>query len=442
MGELCRGKRAYAVIVLCTTTAIALPAQTFTTLFSFNITDGELTEGALVQAADGNLYGTTYWGGAPSDFCDIGCGTIFRITSGGTLTTLYAFCPHRGCTDGGYPGAGLVEATNRDLYGTTYGGGVSGAGTVFKITPSGTLTTLYSFCAQIGCTDGGSPLAALIQATNGDFYGTTSYGGASGLGTVFKITPSGKLTTLYSFCSQSGCTDGETPDTALVQATNGDFYGTTCCGGANAYGTVFKITPSGTLTTLYSFCSQSSGCTDGERPYAALVQATNGDFYGTTSHGGANAYGTVFKITPSGTLTTLYSFCSQSGCADGSYPGTGLVEDTNGTFYGTTISGGASGDGTVFSLSVGLGPFVKTLPTSGLVGGTVKILGTDLSGATSVSFDGTAAVFEVPSSSLIITTVPASEDAPSWYWSPHPGTSAGANRVIGDLQNLKIVGNS
>jgi len=146
-------------------------------------------------------------------------------------------------------------------------------------------------------------------------------------------------------------------------------------------------------------------CTDGSQPNG-LVQATNGDFYATAEWGGANADGTVFKITPTGTLTTLYSFCSQSGCTDGDDPVGALVQDTNGAFYGTTQEGGANNDGTVFSLSAGLGPFVKTLPTSGKVGAAVKILGTDLTGATSVSFYGTAATFTVASRYSITTTVP------------------------------------
>jgi uncharacterized repeat protein (TIGR03803 family) len=266
------------------------------------------------------------------------------------------------------------------------------------------------------------PTAGLVQATNGDLYGTTSYGGAPsayciafpfGCGTVFKITPTGALTTLYSFCSDlQPCTEGTYPYAGLVQATNGDLYGTTVSGGANCApdgsgcGTVFKITPSGALTTLYSFCAQS-GCTDGQDPWGGLVQATNGDLYGTTFYGGANEYGTIFKITSRGALKTLYSFCSQSGCTDGQNPYAGLVQDTNGALYGTTYSGGADGGGTVFRLSVGLGPFVETQTTSGKVGAAVKILGSDLTGATSVSFNGTAATFTVVSRYLIRTTVPA-----------------------------------
>jgi uncharacterized repeat protein (TIGR03803 family) len=284
----------------------------------------------------------------------------------GTFTTLFSFDN----MDGAFPFNGaLVQATNGDLYGTTAGVGANGHGTVFKITPSGTLTTLYGFGSQT--TDGYGANAGLVQATNGYLYGTTKTGGAYGYGAVFKITPSGTLTTIYSFCARSGCPDGELPLSGLVQGTNGYLYGTTAAGGANGnLGTVFKITPSGTLTTVYSFCSQS-GCADGDDPVAGLVQATDGNFYGTTDYGGAGKYGsggTVFKITPSGKLTTLYSFCSQSRCTDGEYPYTALVQATNGDFYGTTYVGGATiggcmlgnGCGKVFSLSVSLGPFVET----------------------------------------------------------------------------------
>jgi uncharacterized repeat protein (TIGR03803 family) len=369
---------------------------TMTTLYSFcsqsDCADGEFPRTALIQATNGSLYGTTPTGGANGD------GTVFRITASGTLTTLYSFCSQSDCTDGEYPQAGLVQGTNGDFYGTAWMGGANGDGTVFRITPSGTLTTLHSFDG----TDGEVPEAALIQATNGDFYGTTGSGGGSGDGTVFKMTPSGTLTTLHSF----NYTDGASPHAALVQASDGNFYGTTTSGGANGDGTVFKITPSGTLTTLHSFDN-----TDGASPYAGLVQATDGNFYGTTELGGANTFGTIFKITASGTLTTLYNFCPQSGCPDGAEPYAGLIQATNGNFYGTTYQGASAdcfdGCGDVFSLSVGLGPFVETQTTSGKVGAAVKILGTNLTGATSVTFNGTAATFTVVSKSEITTTVPA-----------------------------------
>jgi uncharacterized repeat protein (TIGR03803 family) len=461
-------RRMCAVLALCTAMAVVLPAQTFATLHTFDGTDGAGPFAGLVQATTGYLYGTTSSGGAN------GYGTVFEITPNGSLTTLYSFCAQGGCPDGYEPLAGLVQATNGDFYGTTYSGGANSSGTVFKIAPTGKLTTLYSFCHQDGdiCTDGERPESGLVQAANGDLYGTTAYGGANknaacafltltGCGTIFRITASGTLTTLYSFCSLSECTDGEGPVGGLVQATNGDFYGTTLEGGNSGLGTVFKITASGTLTTLYSFCSQA-GCTDGQRPLGALVQdTTNGDFYGTTQFGGnSSGYGTVFKITlsgalttlyrfcaqsgctdgtgpgsglvpasngdlygatagggaygggtvfsitPSGTLTTLYNFCSQSGCADGEDPSAAVVQATNGDFYGTTSRGGADGYGTVFSLSLHLGQFVELQPTSGKVGTPVKIRGNNLSGATSVTFNGCPATIEVSSKTVITTAVP------------------------------------
>ena len=469
--KLTRAMQVLFVFVFCATGLLAQMgeggttnrAQTFTTLHSFDYTDGAYTGAALVQATNGNLYGTTGSGGANGDgtvfkitpsgtlttlynFCSQkGCtdsgpnaaglvqatngnfygatlsggatnsGTVFKITPSGTLTTLYSFCSQSGCTDGTYPSGGLVQATDGNFYGTTYGGGAgaNNSGTLFKITPSGTLTTLYSFCSQSNCTDGSVPNGELIQATNGNLYGTTRGAGANNSGTVFKVTPSGTLTTLYSFCPQSGCTDGATPNGGLVQATDGNLYGTTSNGGTLGAGTVFKITPSGTLTTLYSFCSQYD-CSDGTHPYAGLFQATDGNFYGATLYGGDGYYydGTVFKITPTGALTTLHTFCSmQTGCPDGANPQGALVQDTNGTFYGTTSAGGVSPPynayGTVYSLSVGLGPFVETQPTSGKVGKAVIILGTNLTGTSSVSFHGTPTTFKVVSGSEIKTAVPA-----------------------------------
>jgi uncharacterized repeat protein (TIGR03803 family) len=390
------------------------PSGTLTTLHNFcsqtGCTDGANPLAGLIQGVNGDFYGTTVGGGA-NDY-----GTVFRITPGDKLKTLYSFCSQTNCADGDQPHAGLIQATNGDLYGTTYFGGDGEAGTnsiygsVFRITPGGKLTTLHSFDG----TDGGTPAGGLIQATNGDFYGTTYEGGANGFGAVFKITPSGTLTTLHSFsyCSQLPCTDGYFPFAGLVQAGNGNFYGTTEAGGATDEGTVFEITPGGKLTTLYSFCSQS-GCADGYGPVAGLIQATDGNFYGTTQGGGANSRGgTVFQVTPSGTLTTLYSFCSTGGsaCTDGEEPVAGLIQATNGDFYGTTEYGGATDSGAVgvvFRLSVGLGPFVETQTTSGKVGAAVSILGSDLTGATSVTFNGTTATYTVVSASEITATVPS-----------------------------------
>jgi uncharacterized repeat protein (TIGR03803 family) len=481
---------AAATAALTFATVLALAAITtqpsqaqFTTLAGFDVTNGSVPLAPLVQAANGNLYGTTDQFRSAT-----GYGSVFEITTSGTVTSLYSFCPlgppcadgygpaaglvqasngdlygtteFGGSTEGGKinpfgtvfkispsgalttldslgvenasapePTAGLVQATNGDLYGTTTGGGANGVGTVFKVTPAGKLTTIYSFCAAADCSDGFGPVAGLIQATNGDLYGTTTGGGAyrgfqiNG-GTVFKITTGGELTTLYSFCAQDNCTDGLNPIGPLVQAANGNFYGTTVYGGANSSciagcGTIFEITPTGVLTTLYSFCSQP-GCADGEPggDPTALIQGIDGNLYGTTANGGnynngdspcflSYGCGTIFRITTSGTLTTLYELCSQNGCADGYTPQAGLVQDTNGTFYGTTSSGGSVAAGTIFSLSVGLGPFVVAQPASSKVGATINILGTNLTGATSVTFNGNEAAFTVESSSDITATIPA-----------------------------------
>jgi uncharacterized repeat protein (TIGR03803 family) len=390
------------VLVFCAATAIASPAPTFTTLANFDLKDG-LGPGYLVQGTDGSFYGTT--GGVYTRYW----GTVFKITAGGTLTTLHDFDRAEA-----YPSGRLVQATDGDFYGTTLAGGANSEGMVFKMTAGGRLTTFYSFRCQTQCGEGvdgeGAAPGSLVQAADGDFYGTTESGGADrGYGTVFKITAAGTLTTLYSFCSQTNCNDGEGAS-ALVQATDGDFYATTSFGGADNFGTVFKITPTGMLTTLYSFCSQPN-CTDGEAPgFGLLIQATDGNFYGTARLDGANGDGTVFKITPGGTLTTLHNFDG----TDGFYP-EALVQATNGTFYGTTNEGGdlncdsgyGSGCGSVFSLSIGLGPFVKTEPTSGMVGADVIILGNNLTDTTGVTFNGTAATFTVVSSSEITATVPS-----------------------------------
>jgi uncharacterized repeat protein (TIGR03803 family) len=403
----------------CGTVFSITTAGTLTTLDSFDQTNGQGPYGLpLVQAANGDLYGTLAAGGASLGLClnGFGCGTVYKITADGALTVVYNFCSQGNCADGGNP-TGLVRATNANFYGTTYSGGANcvatgGCGTVFKITPDGTLTTLYSFCSLSDCTDGYSP-GAIIQAIDGNFYGATGLGGtncaspAAGCGTIFKITPSGVLTTLYSFCQQSGCPDGNGAGT-LIQATSGEFYGSTYLGGtasrdcSGGCGTLFKITPTGTLTTLYSF-----DATDGSNP-SALLQASDGNFYGITDYNGVGRGGTIYKLTPSGALSTLHSFCFHCG-GPGSYP-SGLLQDTNGDFYGATervfIDGCTDDCGTIYSFSIGLKPFVKTQLASGRVGASVVILGTNLTGATGVAFNGTPASITANSASEIKTIVP------------------------------------
>lgn len=368
------------------------PGGALTALYSFcaktGCADGARPIGGLLQGADGAFYGTTSAGGAA------GLGTVFRLTLGGSLKTLYSFDD----THGANPDAGLIQGSNGALYGTTSGGGAHSYGTVFRIDAGG-LITLHSFEGA----DGADPYAALLESSTGEFYGTTLDGGANGYGTVFKITAAGKLTSLHSFDN----TDGAHPYAGLIQASDGKLYGTTFEGGALGYGAIFSITKAGAFAPFYTF-----DYADGAHPYGGLVLGTDGNFYGTTLGGGTLEYGIVFMLTPSGTLTTLHGDCSQFLCADGTQTDGALLQATNGTFYGTTRLGGASNDeevdlGTVFSISVGLGPFVELQNSSGKIGSTVRILGSDLSAATGVTFNGAAAQFTVVSAAEVTAIVPA-----------------------------------
>lgn len=331
------------------------------------------------------------------------------------MTTLHTFDEIDGCG----PYSGLVQAANGNFYGTTSGGGKGG--TVFEITAAGKFTTIYGFCSLPSCADGERPEASLVQGSDGNFYGTTALGGSGldcpssqnpdGCGTAFKITPAGKLTTLYSFCSVPNCADGNGPDAPLIQASNGNLYGTAFYGGANCSpygcGSAFEITPGGKLTTLYSFCSLPN-CADGTEP-GPLVQATDGNFYGTTFAGGTGTgnNGTIFQITSVGTLTTLYSFCSLPNCAEGGLGSAGLLQATNGVIYGTTNAGGTGNDGTFFSLDMGLAPFVSFIRNPAKVGQQFGILGYGLTGTSSVLLNGVAAKFTMHSDTLLIATVPS-----------------------------------
>jgi len=454
-------KRQFAVLLACTASAISLAAQNFRTLHSFTGTDGANPYAGLVQGADGNLYGTTTDGGVN------GGGNVIQITPDGKVTSLYDFCAESNCVDGQFPVATLVMGPDGDFYGTTQNGGLFNYGSIFKVSPAGVLTTLHSF----DVTDGVSPYGSLLLASDGNFYGTANEAGAStvgGGGTVFSISPAGEFATLHNFCLQSGCPDGEFPVGGLIEGSDGNFYGTTNAGGnltcpGGGCGTIYRITSSGVLTTLHRFDN-----TDGAYPPPSLIEVRKGLFYGTTSGGGANGDGTVYSITSKGTLTTLYNFGGTDGFSpfvliagsDGSLYGTtlgggthsagtiykitpdgvlttlhsfrpafyyyfgGLMQGTNGDFYGTTYFGGPSDDGSIFSLSLGLKPFVKVQPSAGVAGATVSILGSNLANVTSVTFNGTAASFQIVSNSLITATVPA-------------GSSSGRVKVSGPNSTLR-----
>jgi uncharacterized repeat protein (TIGR03803 family) len=314
---------------------LTVTGQVESVLHSFGSgNDGQTPEDGLIQATDGNFYGTTSYGGVYSD------GTVFKITPAGVETLLYSF--GSSASDGAHPWGALIQGTDGNFYGTTVSGGThSNAGTVFKITPAGSETVLWSFG---GGTDGTHPYAGLLQGVDGNFYGTTLTGGANTVGTVFKITPAGVETVLWSFGSG---TDGTNPEAGLILASDGNFYGTTQNGGVNSAGTVFKITPAGAETVLYSFASSG----DGTNPYAALVQGADGNFYGTTQNGGADSVGTVYTVTPAGAETLLYSFGGVAG--DGSNPYDSLIQAADGNFYGTTNLGGANNVGVIFKITPG-----------------------------------------------------------------------------------------
>jgi uncharacterized repeat protein (TIGR03803 family) len=441
-------RAAIALAAITLGLAVCAQAQTFATLASFDSDNGsEPQYGSLVQATNGNYYGTTYFGG-PKDR-----GVVFEVTPSGELTDIHNFCSRSECADGKAPWSGPVLGTDGNLYGTTTGGGTNnkGSGTIYRITPGGELTTLYNFCQTMPCNDGIAPMA-LMQASNGNFYGVAFTDGVHNHGTIFELSKSGVFKVLYSFCSQANCADGADIYAGLMQASNGNLYGTTAGGGAYDNGTVYEISPAGHFRTIHSFCAQQPGCSDGATPYAGLVEDANGNLYGTTYYGGANGYGSVFEITaarqfipvhsfsntdgsyPSSALIlasdgnlygttsydsngigtifqiaasdefrTLYTFCTCTGAN----PFSALLQATDGTFYGTTTGGGTSNNGTIFSFSTGLGPLVETLPTAAKVGAPVIILGNNLAGSTAVSFNGTAASFTVVSNSEITAKVPA-----------------------------------
>jgi uncharacterized repeat protein (TIGR03803 family) len=426
-------------------------AQAYSVLYDLGTRVGDPRNpswpGVVAQGRDGNLYSTTAYGGVN------GLGAMFKITPGGTLTVQYSFDSTRGM-----PGSGLTLNTDGDFYGTTVNAGAADFGTVFKITPGGTLTVLHSFA---GGNDGQGPVAPPIQGTDGNFYyGTTTSGGTNNFGTVYTITTSGKLTTLYSF----DLTHGANPRAPLLQATDGNFYGTTYQGGTNNFGTVYKITRFGKFTLLHSFDDR-----DGSSPLSALVQGSDGSFYGTTFAGGSHHSGVVFRITAAGEYSVLHyidPFVGEGGsphaglvqATDGNLYGTttlnsgggsagtifrispkspypykvlytfqrhgikgdtpevALVQHTNGILYGDTASGGTGivgcannyGCGVFYSLNVGLGPFVSFLPPLyfGEVGRSIQIIGQGFTGTTRVSFNGSNANFNVSSDTFLTAIVP------------------------------------
>ena len=426
-------------------------AQTFSYFANFNARAAGAT---LMQATDGNFY----MGGFPGAY---GQGAIYRVTPSAEFEVLYSFCAQRGCPDGKAPLTPIL-GSDGNFYGVTEGGGNRvGGGTVYKLTLGGELTTLYTFCITVDCPDGAQPIG-VIQASDGNLYGVTFGAGLQNAGTLFRVNPTtAEFKVLHYFCSTPTCADGYNQFFGPIQGSDGNLYGTTYGGGANGGGVLYQITTAGEYQVLYNFCSLSN-CLDGGGP-SPLVQDAKGNFFGAASGGGSKGYGTVFeftlthqyivldnfdfvrgtplvslagvtlandgnlygitegglnaatvyKTTPTGEITFLNTFGT---CAEDSgwYLNSSMFQATNGTLYGTTAFGNSDGDcnpygsgyGTIYSLT-GLNPLVETVPVQGSVGKSVIILGNGLTGSTSVTFNGVAAEFTVESDSYIKATVPA-----------------------------------
>jgi len=307
-------------------------AGELTTLASFAGANGAQPYAGLVLGKDESFYGTTSQGG--TNGFPTGFGTIFKLTPAGSLSTLVFLNSNNGAK----PYGSLVQTPNGFLYGTTWQGGVSNLGTLFRVSTNGVFNSLLSFTNN----NGAKPSARLTLGTDGLLYGTTQFGGASNQGTVFRSTTNGALATLASF----DVTNGANPYAEVIQGLDGQFYGTTVDGGSSNRGTAFRITTSGIHTTLVSF----SG-TNGANPYGGLVQHANGFLYGTTAYGGATENGTLYRLSTNGVLTTLYSF---TGGDDGANPWSSLILGADGSFYGTAILGGATSGvprGTIFQFT-------------------------------------------------------------------------------------------
>jgi uncharacterized repeat protein (TIGR03803 family) len=449
------------IAVACFFLAIVIPApaQTFSTLSTLNSTTGEYPLTPLVQGFDGNLYGTA------SNYGAYGSGTVFQLTLSGDVTPLYSFCQNNvgyGCPDGALPMGSIALGTDGNFYGITSGSFLDGlgAGTVYKVTPQGALTTLHTFCTTVACADGAYPTFGLAMSRSGNFYGLSNAGArnpnafygqvfeisstgsfhnvltvcpntlcpadAGPIGTLllsnggtfigpgpgpgynsangafYSMTPSGTPTPFYSFCDDSLCHSGSGYNaTPFAESPSGQVFGTFQSGGVGTYctqtggcGTAFRVTPGGVFTKLHDFCSLP-GCADGFNSNP-LILASDGNLYGTTNEGGSHNYGTLFRITSTGHFSLIHSFTAADGAAPMSIP---LVQATDGNFYGATRT-------TIFRLSLGLAPFVKTVLNSGTAGSNVIILGDNLTGSTSVTFNGVSASFTVVSATEISATVP------------------------------------
>lgn len=361
------------------------PSGVENTRYEFDGTDGENPIGSLTLGTDGNFYGATTYGGDP------GYGVLFKITPGGGITVLHNFANG---ADGAYPWP-PIEGVDGSFYGTTAGQNES---TVYKYTPStGTLETIFSFVSPD--LYGENVDAPLIQDARGNLYGTAFAGGAYDCGTIFGLSTSGAVVFTYSFPCGAG---GQSPSAPLFQSADGTFWGTTEFGGSSTgqgYGTIFRMNQSGAVSVVHGFVGN-----DGAYPRGGIIQATDGNLYGSTWIGGSNGYGSIFRITAAGNFASLYSFSNGLG----NQPSGALIQHTNGLLYGAAQLGGKYGFGSMYSLDMGLGPFAALVQYEGRAGGTAEILGQGLTGTTSVTFNGVAATkFSVVSDTYMTAVVPS-----------------------------------
>ncbi len=436
--------RFFLLAFVLAATSSTSAAQVYTVLYDLgtNSGDPQSPQGHYAQARDGNLYSTSPSGGAN------GYGTVFQLTPAGKMKVMWSFTGVN--SQGGDPTSGLTLGTDGNLYGTTIADGTDSAGTVFRISTGGKLTVLHNFT---GTTDGSNAVIAPVQGTDGNFYGAAS-NGINYYGTIYKMTTAGVVTPVYEFTGSPD--DNYRYPQSVIQGSDGNFYGITS-GSHSSSGMVFKVTPQGKLTKLHEFAGYP---TEGQTPVGSLIQASDGNFYGATHQGGTDDEGTIYKMTPAGVVTILHSFQG----SDGRIPSSGPVQGTDGNFYGETYGGGTYGGGVLYqvtssgaynvingdlrssvgsnpldplsqhtngtfysdtrnggtgtaclcgvlySLSMGLGPFVSFVPaqSAGKVGSSIGILGQGFTGTTAVSFNGTpSSSFKVVSDTYLTATVPS-----------------------------------
>lgn len=365
-------------------------SRVFTEIFDFNSSnisqDGCCTGQGMTLVSDGSFYGAALSGSGNSQN-----GVFFKINSLGAYTAIHVFT---GGTDGSLPFAPPIQGSDGNLYGIAFNPGGNGS-TVYQYSLSGDFNTIYEFAGLYS-------IAPFIQGTDGFLYGTTTNGGWAHCGSVFKMSTAGVLLQSAPFlCGAGGAGPNAGP---LLEASDGNFYGVTESGGLRNGGTIYKVTPDFHISILYTFMGKSAGTKDGFTPTAGLIQATDGNLYGVTAGGGSNGMGTLFQISTTGAYKLLYSFNGAAGKA----PQGTLMQHTNGMLYGTAQEGGANKLGTVYQLNLGLGPFITFLQHMGSVGQTLEILGQQLNGATSVTFNGVPATsFTVASSTFLTAVIPS-----------------------------------